>query len=63
MAKKRLRKAPASGLVPSGKPTTPATTVDRLLDDIRALIEQARQQVARTVNSGTVALYREGAMS
>jgi predicted nuclease of restriction endonuclease-like (RecB) superfamily len=31
--------------------------VDRLLGDIRALIEQARQQVARTVNSAMVGLY------
>ncbi len=30
---------------------------DRLLSDIRNLIEQARQQVARTVNSAMVALY------
>ncbi len=30
---------------------------DRLLGDIRGLIEQARQQVARTVNSAMVGLY------
>jgi hypothetical protein len=41
----------------SGKPTAPAPAVDRLLGNIRALIEQARQQVARTVNSAMVGLY------
>ena len=30
---------------------------DRLLSDIRGLIEQARQQVAWTVNSAMVSLY------
>jgi hypothetical protein len=57
MAKKRPRKAPAQELVPSGKPTTPAPASDRLLGDIRALIEAARQQVARAVNSAMVSLY------
>jgi len=43
----------------SRRPTTPApvASADRLLGDIRSLIETARQQVARTVNSGMVALY------
>jgi hypothetical protein len=31
--------------------------VDRLLGDLRSLIEQARQQIARTVSTGMVALY------
>lgn len=35
------------------------TSTDRLLGDIRGLIEAARQQVARTVNSGMVALARQ----
>ncbi len=57
MAKKQPRKTSAQGLVLSGKPTTPAPSVDRLLGDLRSLIEQARQQVARTVSTGMVALY------
>jgi hypothetical protein len=32
-------------------------SADRLLSDVRGLIEQARQQVARTVNSAMAALY------
>jgi hypothetical protein len=41
------------------RPTTPApaTSADRLLGDIRSLIEAGRQQLARTVNSGMVDLY------
>jgi predicted nuclease of restriction endonuclease-like (RecB) superfamily len=35
----------------------PARDPDRLLSDLRALIEQAREQVARTVNSAMVGLY------
>ncbi len=35
----------------------PAASADQLLGDIRNMIETARQQVARTVNSGMVALY------
>ena len=57
MAKKRPRKTRAEELVPSSKPATPAPTMDRLLDDIRTLIEQARQQVVRMVNSTMVAMY------
>jgi predicted nuclease of restriction endonuclease-like (RecB) superfamily len=57
MAKKRPRKTPAQEIVPSGKPPAPTHAADRLLGDIRGLIEQARQQVARTVNSAMVALY------
>lgn len=43
----------------SRRPTTPApvTSADRLLGDIRSLIEAGRQQLARTMNSGMVALY------
>jgi predicted nuclease of restriction endonuclease-like (RecB) superfamily len=57
MAKKRLRETLAQGLVPSAQPMPPAPAMDRLLSDIRGLIEQARQQVARTVSSGMVGLY------
>jgi hypothetical protein len=58
MAKKRSRKTPVQDLVPSGKPTaTSALAADRLLLDVRALIEAARQQVAQAVNAGLVTLY------
>ena len=35
----------------------PAIDADRLLGDIRALIEAAREQTARAVNSAIVGLY------
>jgi predicted nuclease of restriction endonuclease-like (RecB) superfamily len=57
MAKKRPRKAAATNIVPIAKPLAPAQPAGRLLSDIRSLIEQARQEVARTVNSGMVGLY------
>ena len=38
-------------------PPVPATSVDRLLGDLRALIEAAREQPARSVNSALVGLY------
>ena len=57
MAKKRPRKTLFQGLVPSGKPIPPVHGMNRLLGDIRALIEQARQRVAQTVNSSMVWLY------
>jgi predicted nuclease of restriction endonuclease-like (RecB) superfamily len=38
-------------------PTVPAIGVDRLLGDIRALIEAAREQTARAVSSTQVGLY------
>jgi predicted nuclease of restriction endonuclease-like (RecB) superfamily len=57
MAKKRPRKTHPQEIVPGGKPLVPAHAADNLLGDIRALIEQARQVVARTVNSAMVALY------
>lgn len=41
---------------PNRRGVRPKTT-DRLLSDIRSLIEQARQEVARTVNSAMAALY------
>jgi predicted nuclease of restriction endonuclease-like (RecB) superfamily len=55
MAKKPPRKPPSRNLAPS--PPPPAQPPDQLLAGIRILIEQARQQVARTVNSAMVALY------
>ncbi len=57
MAKKRMRKTTARVVVPSGKPPAAARGAERLLNDLRGLIEQARQQVARTVNSAMVGLY------
>ena len=38
-------------------PPAPAIAADRLLADIRALIEAAREQAARAVNSAQVLLY------
>jgi len=38
-------------------PTVPAVAADRLLGDIRALIEAAREQTAQAVNSALVGLY------
>ena len=38
-------------------PPVPAIAVDRLLGDIRALIEAAREQTAQAVNSALVGLY------
>ena len=57
MTKKRLRKVSRQDIVPSEKPLAQVPATDHLLGDIRSLIEQARQQVARTVNSAMVALY------
>ena len=54
MTIKRAGKVTAS--VPT-KSTPPATTVKRLLGDIRSLIESARQQTAQAVNAGLVMLY------
>jgi predicted nuclease of restriction endonuclease-like (RecB) superfamily len=38
-------------------PPAPAAAADRLLGDVRALIEAAREQTARAVNSALVGLY------
>src|SRR5208337_2854841 len=38
-------------------PPVAAASVDRLLGDLRALIEAAREQAARSVNSALVGLY------
>src|SRR5271166_4101094 len=44
---------------PTSSPAPPvlAVTADRLLGDVRALIEAAREQTARAVNSALVGLY------
>jgi predicted nuclease of restriction endonuclease-like (RecB) superfamily len=56
MTSKRPRKSQRRELTPSrAAPVRPPS--DSLLRDIRGLIEQARQQVARTVNSAMVGLY------
>ena len=52
-ARKITRRAPPS---PPASPV-PAIAADRLLGDVRALIEAAREQTARAVNSGLVGLY------
>jgi hypothetical protein len=57
MAKKKPpRKRPGRELARAQAPLV-QPSADRLLHDIRGLIEQARQQVARTVNSAMVGLY------
>ena len=38
-------------------PAVTRTTADRLLADVRTLIDAARQQVAQAVNAGLVTLY------
>ena len=57
MAKKRPRELPIQSRMPTGKPLAQARAASRLLSDIRNLIEQTRQDVARTVNSAMVGLY------
>jgi len=44
---------------PPGQParSVPAIAADRVLGDVRALIEAAREQTARAVNSALVGLY------
>ena len=44
---------------PTSSPAPPvlAVAADRLLGDVRALIEAAREQTARAVNSALVSLY------
>jgi len=50
-------KKPSRGLIPRDARTVPSAPADRLLGDIRSLIEQSRQQVARSVNTTLVGLY------
>ncbi|MGA2031965.1 MAG: DUF1016 N-terminal domain-containing protein [Thermoguttaceae bacterium] len=57
MAAKKPRKRPGRNLTPSNPPPAQPQAAERLLSDIRGLIEQARQQVARTVNAAMVRLY------
>jgi predicted nuclease of restriction endonuclease-like (RecB) superfamily len=52
-ASKSTRRSPSRPLASQ----MPAIAVDRLLGDIRALIEAAREQTARAVNSALVGLY------
>ena len=52
-ARKIGRRGPSR---PPGSPG-PATDVNRLLGDVRALIEAAREQTARAVNAALVGLY------
>lgn len=47
---------PKSGGMPTIPPGAPAPS-ERLIDDVRRLIDEARQQVARAVNAGLVTLY------
>ena len=57
MAKKKAHKSTGRSLA-KGKARSPRKAVPtRLLGDIRSLIEQARQQTARAVNSALVELY------
>ena len=57
MAAKQPRRQSGRDLAPSRPTPAPPQAADRLLSDIRGLIEQARQQVARAVNSSMVGMY------
>ena len=57
MAKKRARPTSTRGLAARQSRSAAAVPADRLLSDIRGLIEQAREGVAKTVNAAMVALY------
>jgi hypothetical protein len=57
MAKKQPRSMSSRSLTAPKARAPQAVPADRLLGDIRAMIEHARAQVARTVNSAMVALY------
>jgi predicted nuclease of restriction endonuclease-like (RecB) superfamily len=57
MAKKAIRKPPVRSLSRSRTPSTKAVSSNRLLGDIRILIEQSLQQVSRTVNTTMMGLY------
>jgi len=56
MTKKRTKKT-TRGLTTRNVRSARAIATDRLLGDIRDLIEKSREQVARTVNSALVWLY------
>src|SRR6516164_9133837 len=53
----KARKTPRHNPSPSPASPAPAPAADRLLGDIRALIEAAREQTAQVVNSGQILLY------
>jgi predicted nuclease of restriction endonuclease-like (RecB) superfamily len=53
----KARKITRRTLTSPAVPTVPAVSTDRLLGDIRTLIEAAREQTARAVNSALVGLY------
>ncbi len=53
--KKKSRDSTSRGLAASKG--DPAAATDRLLTDVRTLIEAARRQVAQAVNAGLVTLY------
>jgi len=50
-------KSRSRGLAPRAKRSPEPAGAGRLLDDVRRLIDEARQQVARAVNAGLVTLY------
>src|SRR5215208_5449055 len=53
----KAKKASRSNLPARSASPVPAPPADRLLGDVRALIEAAREQTARAVNSALVGLY------
>ena len=53
----KARKSKSAKLTPRGRRPPEAVSSDRLLRDVRRLIDEARQQVAQAVNSGLVTLY------
>ena len=55
--KKKARNSTSQSLAKGKLPSQPAAVTARLLGDIRSLIDQARQQTARAVNSAMVVLY------
>jgi hypothetical protein len=57
MSKARKIVRRASTRSTSSLPPASAPPIDRLVADIRALIEGAREQTARAVNSALVSLY------
>jgi uncharacterized protein DUF1016 len=53
----KAKKITRRGLPSPPASPVPAVAADRLLGDVRALIEAAREQTARAVNSALVGLY------
>jgi predicted nuclease of restriction endonuclease-like (RecB) superfamily len=53
------RKKPTKQLAPAARGSSNLAGTDRLLQELRALIQQAREVVARAVNSALVLLYWE----